>query len=129
MVKVFLHRQLSLVNDRGLLFLEIDHVKKGKVTVGKVLTYDLVSGNHGIQVTDIIGFSSPTYHIKSDYKDDIHLIVRNNLLVISLFLLMILATILLVLSHDSILIVTIWLIFINVIVLYQRQRLYLIEEK
>lgn len=71
MVRVSIHRQVSLVNDRGLLFLEVDQIKKGKLIIGKVLTFDLTKGRHQIRIKDVIGFTSNTFYINDQETNDL----------------------------------------------------------
>lgn len=55
-----LHRKLSFVNDRGLLYLIVDDVNQGRVTAIVDKQIELSAGKHSLYIKDILGFTSQT---------------------------------------------------------------------
>ena len=129
MVRVSIHRQASLVNDRGLLFLEVDQIKKGKLIIGKVLTFDLTKGRHQIRIKDVLGFTSNTFYINDQETNDLQLIVSNASSVVYVLMLLVLTSLALCFTHHQETIFILWLVFCIYICLFKRHQLYKIKRR
>ena len=72
-----LHRKLSFVNDRGLLYLIVDDVNQGKVTAIVDKQIELSAGKHSLYIKDILGFTSQTLLLDIKENDNVSVTVGN----------------------------------------------------
>lgn len=72
-----LHRKLSFVNDRGLLYLIVDDVNQGRVTAIVDKQIELSAGKHSLYIKDILGFTSQALLLDIKENDNVSVTVGN----------------------------------------------------
>lgn len=78
MAKLTVHRKVSVVNDRGSLFLYMDNTNQGKLLVLKDQIFELSDGKHSVFVKDALGFTSREYQVDANADENLTLIVNCN---------------------------------------------------
>lgn len=89
-----LHRKLSFVNDRGLLYLIVDDVNQGRVTAIVDKQIELSAGKHSLYIKDILGFTSQTLLLDIKENDNVSVTVGNSPSFIVLVVLLLILSIL-----------------------------------
>lgn len=126
-----LHRKLSFVNDRGLLYLIVDDVNQGRVTAIVDKQIELSAGKHSLYIKDILGFTSQTLLLDIKENDNVSVTVGNALSFIVLVVLLLILSILfktmpftagLPLVNWGLPIL--WIIFLLYLVVFRRHNLY-----
>lgn len=135
MARLSIHRNISLFNDRSPLFLILDNKNLGRLTIIKPRECSVSAGEHTVYVKDILGFTSPvlTINIREDRESVVK--VSNKLSLLLLLLFLIVFTILLKsplvsfpASAINPILITIWLIFLAVLLIFSRHSFYKIQE-
>ena len=114
-----LHRKLSFVNDRGLLYLIVDDVNQGKVTAIVDKQIELSAGKHSLYIKDILGFTSQTLLLDIKENDNVSVTVGN---APSFIVLVVLLLILFILFKTMPF--TAGLSLVNYLVVFRRHNLY-----
>ncbi|EMG35343.1 hypothetical protein [Streptococcus oralis] len=126
-----LHRKLSFVNDRGLLYLIVDDVNQGRVTAIVDKQIELSAGKHSLYIKDILGFTSQTLLLDIKENDNVSVTVGNAPSFIVLVVLLLILSILfktmpftagLPLVNWGLPIL--WIIFLLYLVVFRRHNLY-----
>ncbi|MCY7087822.1 MULTISPECIES: hypothetical protein [Streptococcus] len=126
-----LHRKLSFVNDRGLLYLIVDDVNQGKVTAIVDKQIELSAGKHSLYIKDILGFTSQTLLLDIKENDNVSVTVGNAPSFIVLVVLLLILFILFKtmpftagLSLVNLGLPILWIIFLLYLVVFRRHNLY-----
>ena len=126
-----LHRKLSFVNDRGLLYLIVDDVNQGRVTSIVDKQIELSAGKHSLYIKDILGFTSQALLLDIKENDNVSVTVGNAPPFIVLVVLLLILSILfktmpftagLALVNWGLPIL--WIIFLLYLVVFRRHNLY-----
>lgn len=126
-----LHRKLSFVNDRGLLYLIVDDVNQGRVTAIVDKQIELSAGKHSLYIKDILGFTSQTLLLDIKENANVSVTVGNAPSFIVLVVLLLILSILfktmpftagLPLVNWGLPIL--WIIFLLYLVVFRRHNLY-----
>ena len=126
-----LHRKLSFVNDRGLLYLIVDDVNQGRVTAIVDKQIELSAGKHSLYIKDILGFTSQALLLDIKENDNVSVTVGNAPSFIVLVVLLLILSILfktmpftagLPLVNWGLPIL--WIIFLLYLVVFRRHNLY-----
>ena len=126
-----LHRKLSFVNDRGLLYLIVDDVNQGRVTAIVDKQIELSAGKHSLYIKDILGFTSQTLLLDIKENDNVSVTVGNAPSFIVLVVLLLILFILFKtmpftagLSLVNLGLPILWIIFLLYLVVFRRHNLY-----
>ncbi len=126
-----LHRKLSFVNDRGLLYLIVDDVNQGKVIAIVDKQIELSAGKHSLYIKDILGFTSQTLLLDIKENDNVSVTVGNApsfiVLVVLLLILFILFKTMPFTAGLSLVnwgLPILWIIFLLYLVVFRRHNLY-----
>lgn len=126
-----LHRKLSFVNDRGLLYLIVDDVNQGRVTAIVDKQIELSAGKHSLYIKDILGFTSQTLLLDIKENDNVSVTVGNApsfiVLVVLLLILSILFKTMLFTAGLPLVnwgLPILWIIFLLYLVVFRRHNLY-----
>lgn len=126
-----LHRKLSFVNDRGLLYLIVDDVNQGRVTAIVDKQIELSAGKHSLYIKDILGFTSQTLLLDIKENDNVSVTVGNApsfiVLVVLLLILFILFKTMPFTAGLPLVnwgLPILWIIFLLYLVVFRRHNLY-----
>lgn len=126
-----LHRKLSFVNDRGLLYLIVDDVNQGRVTAIVDKQIELSAGKHSLYIKDILGFTSQTLLLDIKENDNVSVTVGNApSFIVLVVLLLILSILFKTMPFTASLplvnwgLPILWIIFLLYLVVFRRHNLY-----
>ena len=119
-----LHRKLSFVNDRGLLYLIVDDVNQGRVTAIVDKQIELSAGKHSLYIKDILGFTSQALLLDIKENDNVSVTVGNAPSFIVLVVLLLILSILFKTMPFTAGLSLLWIIFLLYLVVFRRHNLY-----